>query len=379
MRSLRLAKLAPLLVFLPCLAACSGDRADGTSRSEAPLTVHNGWRQVWLEYDYMVGADGHSHAPDPAGIAEVVSAFRAHGIQLHIDPKHDAIPEKLLTFGGGCPSQYAYDYWSQQLGGAADFYDLEQQYSSHRPGGHYAIFGHYYCESLGSSGIAELPGNDFIVTLGPAYTWVGPYFTHDEFVTAEAGTLMHELGHNLGLWHGGFENQNDKPNYLSVMSYTFQFIGIPFASAPGSDVRVGRRLDYSATKLPTLDERNLDENAGVGSGTSDLTIYSYVDPNSEWGFTSKFAPTSGPIDWNGDGVLSSGITADINLSSLSQYGCWPPTSCPDAAYTRMEGHDDWSALDVNFTRPPGFEHRHLPTVAMCQGLSLEELRKRLPK
>ncbi len=30
---------------------------------------------------------------------------------------------------------------------------------------------------------------------------------------------MHELGHNLGLRHGGMDDLNCKPNYLSVMNY----------------------------------------------------------------------------------------------------------------------------------------------------------------
>ena len=32
---------------------------------------------------------------------------------------------------------------------------------------------------------------------------------------------MHELGHTLGLQHGGADDVNLKPNYLSVMSYAF--------------------------------------------------------------------------------------------------------------------------------------------------------------
>ncbi len=51
----------------------------------------------------------------------------------------------------------------------------------------------------GESGIAEISGNDFIVSLGSRVVDLGiPYGT-----MAEAGTFMHELGHNLGLHHGG--------------------------------------------------------------------------------------------------------------------------------------------------------------------------------
>ena len=37
---------------------------------------------------------------------------------------------------------------------------------------------------------------------------------------------MHELGHNLGLRHGGGDNTNRKPNFLSVMNYAFQLTGL---------------------------------------------------------------------------------------------------------------------------------------------------------
>jgi hypothetical protein len=46
---------------------------------------------VWVHYDYMVGP-GYSDAPDPAAIRIVVDAFKAHGVTLHIDPQHTAIP-----------------------------------------------------------------------------------------------------------------------------------------------------------------------------------------------------------------------------------------------------------------------------------------------
>ena len=115
---------------------------------------------------------------------------------------------------------------------------------------------------------------NFAVTFGP-YTDAGetPLFT------TAAATFMHELGHNLGLVHGGDEVCiNQKPNYVSVMNYTYQLNGIPLATAPGTaefavcstdrDCGLGAvcelrgveflgapfcvRIDYSARKLPSL-------------------------------------------------------------------------------------------------------------------------------
>ncbi|HWJ10707.1 MAG TPA: hypothetical protein VNS46_15115, partial [Nocardioides sp.] len=39
----------------------------------------------------------------------------------------------------------------------------------------------------------------------------------------DGGTILHELGHNLNLRHGGFENTHCKPNYVSNMNYDLQF------------------------------------------------------------------------------------------------------------------------------------------------------------
>ena len=62
----------------------------------------------------------------------------------------------------------------------------------------------------------------------------------------QSGTFMHELGHVLGLGHGGDSGINLKPNYLSVMSYAFQ-LGIPTSS--------GSRIDYSRSALAKVRAR----------------------------------------------------------------------------------------------------------------------------
>src|SRR5438128_225063 len=49
----------------------------------------------------------------------------------------------------------------------------------------------------------------------------------NRLINVQSSTLMHELGHNLGLHHGGDEDTNYKPNYLSIMNYMYQLEGLP--------------------------------------------------------------------------------------------------------------------------------------------------------
>ena len=133
----------------------------------------------------------------------------------------------------------------------------------------YVLFAHSYNNGT-SSGIAELPGDDFIVSMNPCLSWGdAPY---DDAV---ANTIMHELGHGLGLGHGGFSGTNRKPNYNSIMNYLYQFPGVDNDCTPiGNGV-----LDYSYGTRPNLNESGLNELVGVCGSTSS------------------------PWDWSGNGVL----------------------------------------------------------------------------
>jgi hypothetical protein len=72
-------------------------------------------------------------------------------------------------------------------------------------------------------GLGELGGNDFID------------YNHN------GATLMHELGHNLNLGHGGDQEHNCKPNYVSIMNYDYPF---------GIQQRTGAIiLDYSPPRI----------------------------------------------------------------------------------------------------------------------------------
>ncbi|MEZ5332521.1 MAG: hypothetical protein R2991_10820 [Thermoanaerobaculia bacterium] len=128
-----------------------------------------------------------------------------------------------------------------------------------RPYGHYCMF----VESIGGDGVSGfspgIPGDLFVVALGQ-YRGQVP---GRELRAAEAGTMLHELGHNLGLTHGGARprpHANYKPNYLSVMNYAFQF---GFLRRRQGNLEFFNYWDYSRGRSNLIHERKLHEMEGV--------------------------------------------------------------------------------------------------------------------
>jgi hypothetical protein len=115
---------------------------------------------------------------------------------------------------------------------------------------HYCIFAHDYRFGGSSSGLS-FTAKDFIVTLG---SWSGQTGNDND----QSGAFMHELGHNLGLGHGGNSGVNFKPNYPSIMNYANTYtVDIDY------DGMIDGPLDYSHGFLNPLDENSLNEAAGV--------------------------------------------------------------------------------------------------------------------
>jgi len=365
---------------------------------QPPFNANPNHKDIFVEIDYFEGE--HSHKPDIAVLRLVAEAFRdapvtnpdgMPGIKLHLlldesiveptlSPQDIIIPTKF-----GDRGQLKYD----------DFYDFKNgsngspvgnpcgtgQYDGHfgkkkdrqsancanilearRQIYRYCLFAHILEGDPTTVGIAERPGNDFMITYlineGPnndlfdfmettAEEW-GTTF-EEESNDQVAMTFMHELGHTLGLQHGGNQSINNKPNYLSTMNYSLgskyagKAKGIP-GIADNTDVRLDRLIDYSRSQLADLNETALNENSGIGGPANAETRYGV-------GGMARISPASGAIDWDGDDSLETSVNADINYID----------SDPSPGQTSLTGFNDWANLIYNFRVFANFADRPIRT------------------
>ncbi len=160
--------------------------------------------------------------------------------------------------------------------------------------------------------------SDFIVALGGPAWYNDP--TPGRYKETQAGTFVHELGHNLGLKHGGTDHVTFKPNFLSLLNYSFQTEGIPYTRFDGVRFRI---YDYERFFLPPLNENNLNEAFGLGPFASDSAgVY-----GTTWWLTKDGVNFSEKktynavsfVDWNQDGRIGF-VRININQDSkLSTY------------------------------------------------------------
>jgi hypothetical protein len=328
---------------------------------------------VEADFMEPAGVGQHSHRPKTAAINEVVAAFDnatsvparpncpyapasnppKPGVNLVVDV-NDAVPEQPVlapTTIGACATGLP------AIRDTAGFFN-----PARRPYFHYSLWVHDLAPGVTNGGVqcrsTTDPGRDFIVSLGSWRTTCvlpgpnasldttaasddvvvgnridnGPNRTcnstaamddlqvtpvgtgQDDYqvgtVRDQSASFMHELGHALGLHHGGVEAItqdgnaaiNFKPNYLSVMNYHFAATGI------FDGTTFAARIDYSRNSLPPLDRSALNENVGIGDG-NDLTAW--FDPNGN----RRFRRGNLPIDWNINGMFEANVSADINGSS----------------------------------------------------------------
>lgn len=301
-------------------------------------------KDLFVEVDAMAGRD-----PTLTTLGWVVASFASAPNNLVNNPDgldgvtlHAELDETTLTLQGfpfgflnfiGVKSAHFGTILERGNANADDL--LAAKRKAYR----YCIFADSHGFST-SSGLAELGGNDLMVTHG---LWGVPGGTPEQ----QAGTFMHELGHTLGLFHGGDQElfSNHKPNYYSVMNYLWTTpksdYGPDLLPSSHPNYRPHGLLDFSRGALPTLNENNLNETTGIG-GPVDIRVPIGL------AIDRRLADMNGPVDWshgdaNGDLVDDNdvGVAIDVN-------GEGP-------VLTTLRGFEDWSHLVYAFRHNLWFE------------------------
>jgi|GEM_PF-4326061 len=122
--------------------------------------------------------------------------------------------------------------------------------------------------------------------------------------------FLHELGHSLGLLHGGNVNMNRKPNYTSLMNYEYD------ASFNGSPRTIrGTQIHFSEGNLPELDECNLQEtNAMASVPIAELSFLQFY--GAGWRVDANHN-----IDWNRNNQIESTPYSLVLRLQPSPTGC----------------------------------------------------------
>lgn len=318
------------------------DTAKKSGGTYAGLDLHAmgarpGRRDIFMEIDAMSSSDV-GITPRREALEKMQGAFTARGIALHIDAGAlytAGFDPAQFNLGGGNVVAFSPCIELDTLGdrelpraGCASFQEYKNANFDVRRRliFHYALFANSLNTdgSGGPSGIAEMYGNDLIVTLGGYDFSTATDTGRNVLINLQASTLMHEFGHNLGLRHGGVDDSNYKPNHYSVMNYMYQFAGL--SSTPSSVHAAERyylanglkgktfcglmenspctdafRMDYSDGSGAEIDETKLSEAANIGRGSVG-GAYADWDDNDTLTL-SAFGRNVNPLDGFGRSVL----------------------------------------------------------------------------
>ncbi len=349
------------------------------------MGAKNGLRDIFLQVDWLHG-DGsksttrpaHSHMPKVDALKQVAAAFAARGVFLHFDLGNSSYYQSLkLPFivpaayssGGSdidedslaCQGQNCaypgYPALSFKLG-----------FNSVRDGNYrlniaphfaqnrkdvfrYVLFAHALAGPFDAnnkplpdpftgaygprsfSGIADRPGGDVMVSLG---LWRSDIPANDQVgsVIVQAGTLMHEIGHTLGLSHAGWTSQpNCAPNYQSVMSYLYQTRGL-------TDANGVPQIDYSNGLVLPLNESALSATSWLGLSKYRFRYYAPLAVSDSAGQAAK-------RHCNGSAI--SGVNGDVPLIRKEAASL----ATPDWSNGTVTPLGKTFPLDVNFDGIPG--------------------------
>ena len=343
-------------------------------KAYGPTNPDKRHKDIYLEVDYMTGI-----APASTALDQVGQAFDAgrnfnldgtFGVHFHYKIDDDiGAGDPSTPFQPSTPSGSGATFDAQK---AAHFGSTTAERTAGTPernakllAFHYALVvnalaGHGMTDPLPYAGCAEVPGDDFVVAhdgfCDPATHACSP--TNYNNSARQAGVFMHELGHNLKLRHGGGNNLDWQPNYVSVMNDSLVWPNWATSRCTEPTWSAGG-LCLSHYKA-VIHQNNFDEGGGIPQDVTRHTLY-----------------------WHSAGanIIDTGVGADFNFSG----GAFESNAVVNLTLVTepddLEGYDDWSNIVLDFKTAIDFapashlsmlSNEEVPTTVLWSGVGDED-------
>ena len=300
-------------------------------------------KDLFVEVDYMDSSDA-GIIPQRIALEKVISSFAAENIVVHFDVGdlyHQATGMSVENYdlGGGEQVIFRpYTPYNFNAGVEGLFHYKMANFDMRRkPIFHYMLMASSLNEdgSVGPAGLAEVNGNDLMITFGNWGLSLDNEASRNLTYNYQASTIMHELGHNLGLEHGGNNSINYKPNHLSIMNYLYQLRGLPTIGNNEGDRYYSSR--YRTNPNCGVETSEL-VNGPLGSPESFVMSFSHglgapLDETSIEEANGLGYPGSVAVDYNCNLNLTETLSQDTN---------------DDASTSVLNDVDEWSLIDLRF-------------------------------
>lgn len=335
------------------------------------MGARTGRRDIFVELDYMVESTPSgtiSSQPQEEALQKVVDAFARKNVAVHFDvgtAYSTMFNPRKFNLGGGNPLPYTpcllLERYPERINrpDCKNYFEYKTRYQDVRRRYifHYGIFSAKMYEDF-ILAQAELFGNGMLFGLGE---WSDgsniPAASFNRKINTQASAIMHELGHNLGLHHGGNEATEYKPNYYSVMNPLYALLGL---SASPQSFSASDRYRFSEGRLnidicrfdssPCSTDFHIDYSDGTGHEI-DVSLVSESQNIGRGSVAGAYA------DWDGNGRLTTTpYPYHFNGSLLKPY--------PLEARI-LKDHKDWE----NLVSVGGVEGRKIDWDISRQGYS----------